>query len=690
MAERKDLLVEVGTEELPPKSLLALSQAFAANFEETLRQQSLGFRGLEAFATPRRLALLVNELDTHQADQETIRRGPSLQAAFDAEGSPTKAVQGFASSCGVTVDALQREETPKGAWVVYRQTRRGQSASRLVPQLVEQALAALPIPKRMRWGDGEEEFVRPVHWIVLLFGSDVVEGRVLGEEADRLTRGHRFHHPDPIRLARASDYAKVLRREGRVEPSFSARSAEIVRQLEGIASAEGGVLHLDPELLREATALCEWPVALLGGFEEKYLGVPSEVLIETMQSNQKYFPIFHPSGRLLPMFITISNIESRNPTLVRAGNERVIRPRFADAAFFCGQDLKHPLETLAQGLGNVVFQEKLGTLAEKADRVAVLARRIAEEIGLDPTLAERASHLAKADLLSNMVAEFPSLQGTMGRYYAEKANEDPCVAAAMEEQYLPRKAGDRLPTTACGRALAIADRLDTLVGIFAIGQRPTGVKDPYALRRAALGVLRILIETPLPLNLRDLIDAAGIGIEEKLGSGQAAHEVFAYMMERLVGYYQEWGIAADVVDAVLARGISVPSDIDARVRAVHTFRNLPEAESLAAANKRIRNILRRTDDEIPERPDPASLVDPSERVLAERVERLRREVEPALQRAEYSNALATLAALKSPVDAFFDEVMVMVDDARLRRNRLALLQSLEGLFLQVADLSRLQ
>jgi len=690
MVDKRHLLIEIGTEELPPKSLLTLSEAFADNLRELLSQRALTFSGLESFATPRRLGVLVHDLDAREPDQEQFRRGPSAQAGFDAEGNPTKAALGFAASCGIAVESLLTEESPKGSWLVARQHRPGQLIIHIVPSLVEQALAALPIPRRMRWGEGEAEFVRPVHWVVLLFGMEAISGRVLGVTAGRDTRGHRFHHPKPIHLASASDYAETLRGRGSVEPSFGERRAEIARQVERLASLEGGRVHLDPDLLDEVTALCEWPVALLGRFDEAFLRIPSEVLIETMQSHQKYFPMIDASGELLPRFITISNIHSRDPEQVRGGNERVIRPRFADAAFFWKQDLKRSLDVLALGLGAVVFQERLGSLADKSERVGLLARRIAEHIGLDPEVAARAAHLAKADLLSSMIAEFPSLQGIMGQYYAERAGENPSVSAAIREQYLPRKAGDALPHTPCGQALALADRLDTLVGIFAIGQRPTGVKDPYALRRAALGALRILIETPLPLNLEELLKLAAEGLEQKIAAQHAATEVLEYALERLSGYYQERGISADVVEAVVARYRAVPSDIDARVRAVHGFRSLPQAVGLAAANKRIRNILRRNTEAVPEHPVLHLLTEPSERQLAERLEAMRSAIAPLLRNGDYGGALTALAGLKPTVDAFFEEVMVMAEDSDLRRNRLALLRSLEELFLQVADISLLQ
>lgn len=690
MGNTADFLVEIGTEELPPTALLRLSTAFRDALAEQLRQAHVDFSSVEAFATPRRLALLVRRLAERQPDQEVVRRGPAVAAAYGPDGEPTKAAQGFARSCGVQVSDLETEETGKGAWLSFRKTVAGRPVAELIVDMIDRALAALPIPKRMRWGAGEAEFVRPVHWVTLLHGGEAVPGRLFGIDAGRSTRGHRFHHPGPISLAHAGEYAETLRARGWVEPDFDRRREMIRAQVQGLAQQGGGEARIEPDLLDEVTALCEWPSAILGGFEESFLEVPGEVLIETMEKNQKYFAVISGKGALLPRFIAVSNIESRDPDQVRAGNERVIRPRFADAAFFWEQDRKHPLEAYTAKLEQVVFQEKLGTLAEKSARVAQIARQVAAHLELDEELAARAAHLAKCDLVTHMIFEFPSLQGTMGRYYADRSGEDPCVAAAMEEQYLPRHAGDRLPESPCGRALAIAEKLDTLVGIFAIGQRPSGVKDPYALRRAAIGLLRILIETPLALDLKELLDFTAEELRAKVDAGSAAGEVLEYCMERLRGYYQEQGIGVDVVEAVLATGATVPSDIDRRIHAVQAFRGLPEAEALTAANKRIRNILRKSEEEIPTRVETTGLQDEAERRLAERVQTMRAAIRPLLEGQDYEGVLKALASLRVEVDAFFDQVMVMVEDPAVRRNRLALLGSLEGLFLGVADISRLQ
>jgi glycyl-tRNA synthetase beta chain len=690
MGDRRDLLVEIGTEELPPTALLRLSEALGEGFSALLDQHGLAFREVEPFATPRRLALLVRGLVDGQPDQEVVRRGPSVTAAFDEQGQPTRAALGFARSCGVEVGALQREATGKGEWLVFRQSQPGRPTRSLILPMVEQALGALPVPKRMRWGDREDEFVRPVHWVLLLYGDEVVPGMLFGMAAGRETRGHRFHHPHAMRVEAPGDYPELLRAWGRVEPSFARRRDCIRTQVEALAEEAGGRAVVDGGLLDEVAALCEWPTALVGAFDERFLEVPPEVLIETMQKHQKYFPVRSADGRLMPRFVTVSNIESREPDQVRAGNERVIRPRFADAAFFWEQDLKMPLEGFAPGLKSVVFQERLGSVAEKSARVGQIARYISGLVGFDEELAARAAHLAKCDLMTQMIFEFASLQGVMGRYYAERSGEHPEVCAAMEEQYLPRHAGDRLPVTECGRILSVADKLDTLVGIFAIGQRPTGVKDPYALRRAAIGLLRILIETPLALDLKELLHFSAQELRDKLDARGAAAEVFDYAMDRLRGYYQDRGIGADLVDAVLAAGTTVPSDAHRRVLAVRAFVERPEAHALTAANKRIRNILRKAGGPPPETVDPHLLAEGPEERLASRIGSLRTDVLSMAQRQDYAGALTLLAGLRPTVDEFFDQVMVMTDDAAVRANRLALLAGMESLFMAVADFSRIQ
>lgn len=690
MAECRDLLIEIGTEELPPKALNELVRALG---ECVVR--GLGQRGLEAvdrfdYATPRRLALKLCGLPETQRDQVIERKGPALTAAFDEDGRPTRAAEGFARSCGVDVDALERLETPRGAWLVYRSISPGRPTVELIPEVVTEALAALPIPKRMRWGARSAEFVRPVHWVVLLFGETLIEAEILGIPSGRHSYGHRFHHPGPLPLSSARVYPQVLEQEGFVQAEFSRRRASIERQVAETARALGGQAMAPPELVDEVTALVEWPVAISGSFDSRFLEVPQEVLVTTMQGHQRYFPVTGPDGRLLPFFVTISNIESRDPAQVRAGNERVIRPRFADAEFFWEQDKKTPLVDRRLHLAEVIFEERLGSLLDKSDRLIVMCEHMATALGADVPLAGRAGELAKCDLLTEMVTEFPSLQGIMGRYYALCDGEPGEVAAALDEQYMPRHSGGELPKTTTGRILALSDRLDTLVGIFAIGERPSGVKDPYGLRRAALGVLRVLIEAELDLDLEGLLGQAAGCYPEALKAHQVVSEVFDYVMERLKAYYGERGIGADVVESVMARRPTSPLDLDLRIRAVEHLRTLPEAQALAAANKRIANILRRVEAEPGSRVDPALFEQPEERILYERLQEVEGVVDTLLEQRRYVSAMSRLAALREPVDAFFDAVMVMTEDPRLRTNRVALLSRLRQLFIRVADLSCLQ
>ncbi|HEY9150579.1 MAG TPA: glycine--tRNA ligase subunit beta [Gammaproteobacteria bacterium] len=690
MSARRDLLVEIGTEELPPKALRRLSEAFASGLRQGLTDAALAPTGLQAFAAPRRLALLIQGVPEQQPDRENLRRGPAMTAAFDGEGNATKAAQGFAASCGVTVEELDQLETDKGSFLSYRAVEPGQQASALIPELVRKALAGLPIPKRMRWGAGTDEFVRPVHWVVLLFGDQVIEAEILGVTAGRETRGHRFHHPEPLYLAEPQAYGPLLATQGHVLADLDARREAVRAQVLEAGERLGGRAMVNDDLLDEVTALVEWPVAVSGRFDTRFLEVPAEALISSMQDHQKYFPVVDHEGKLLPHFITIANLDSRDPDQVRAGNERVIRPRLADAAFFWTQDRKQRLEERIPRLQTMVFQQRLGTLADKQQRVAELAGHIAATIGGNADLARRAAALAKCDLVTQMVFEFPELQGIMGRYYAGHDGEPEEVAVALDEQYRPRFAGDDLPAHVTGQALALADRLDSLVGIFAIGQPPSGDKDPFGLRRAALGVLRILIEGERDLDLHALLVRAADLLPADLKAGQVVDAVFDYMMERLRGYYADSGIAIDTFDAVLARRPTRPLDFQQRLRAVEEFRQLAESPSLAAANKRIRNILRKTEEAIPEQIDTALLREDAERELAQALDGLADSVGAQFDAGQYTEGLRRLAALRAPVDRFFDEVMVMADEPGLRANRLALLGSLEALFLRVADLSRLQ
>ncbi len=690
MADTATLLVEIGTEELPPKALSRLSEAFRSGIESGLEKAGLAHGSMQALCSPRRLAVLIEALQSAQPDRVDERRGPALAAAFDGDGNPTKAALGFARSCGKQVDELERVETDKGTWLVARRLVEGQSAAELLPALVETALSGLPIPKRMRWGDRDEEFVRPVHWAVLLLDNAIVPGTVLGLTAGRTTRGHRFHCAEPLEIASAGDYIELLRDRGRVLVDFAERRAAIHEQVTELATGLGGRAVLEDGLLDEVTALVEWPVALAGSFEAHFLDVPAEALISTMQGNQKYFPVVNEDGKLLPHFITVSNIESRHPETVRRGNERVIRPRFADAEFFWNKDRKQALTDLEIRLKKVVFQERLGTLHDRAQRIAVLAAAISERTDGDPAEARLAGRLAKCDLLTDMVGEFPELQGIMGRYYARHDGLPDAVAVALEEQYRPRFAGDDLPATAIGRALALADKLDLLVGIFGIGQPPTGTRDPYALRRAALGVLRIILEGGLDLDLVDLLRMAHDGYGDRLSENDTSEQVFQFLLDRLRGHYHDAGLGPDLFEAVVALRPSRPLDFDRRIRAVAAFRDLPEAESLAAANKRVRNILRQAEVERPGVPDLAALQEPAERDLAEALASHAAAVEPDLAMGDYTAALTDLAGLRPAVDRFFDEVMVMAEDQAVRNNRLALLGQMSALFLRVADLSRLQ
>lgn len=691
--ERKDFLVELGTEELPPKALKKLADAFRAGIVDGLNNEHLSHSAVHSYAAPRRLAVWVEALQTAQPDTQTERRGPAVQAAFDDNGLPTRAAQGFARSCGVEVEQLETLETAKGSWLVHRGFEQGKSAQALLPAIVQQALDKLPIPKRMRWADLTAEFVRPVHWLVLLFGEAVIDAEILAVKSGRESRGHRFHHPAPISINQPSEYAPLLETEGRVVADFDARREAIRGQVQEAAVRLGGKAIIDEALLSEVTGMVEWPVAVAGSFERRFLGVPAEALISAMKGHQKYFHVVDGDGKLMPHFITVSNIDSKDMNAVRSGNERVIRPRLADAEFFWNQDRKRPLAGYREALKNVVFQQQLGTLYDKSERIAGLAGVIAEQLGAERAAAERAGQLAKCDLMSEMVGEFPELQGVMGRYYAAHDGEPAAVAVAMDEQYMPRFAGDRLPGNAVGQALAIADKLDTLVGIFGIGQPPTGSKDPFALRRAALGVLRIIIERRLALDLTNLIDESIA--HYKLG-GQAFDagldgQVFDFMVERLRVYYTDAGVAPDVFEAVLAVNEKFPSEFDDRIRAVNSFRALAEAEALTAANKRATNILRQADEAgvyVPDDVDIALLQENAEKVLNDHIEAMTDKFVHG--QFDYTQALRDLAALREPVDVFFDEVMVMVEDTAVRSNRLALLKRLRALFLLVADVSQLQ
>ncbi|HEY5810050.1 MAG TPA: glycine--tRNA ligase subunit beta [Povalibacter sp.] len=688
---KRDLLVEIGTEELPPKSLFVLAQAFAKALSEGLDASGVKRGAVEWFATPRRLAVKIDGVADQQPDQEIKRQGPAIANAYDASGQPTKAAIGFAASCGVRLEDLQQVEGPKGRVLQYVGVKKGEVTAALLPALVTSALGALPIAKRMRWGAGEQEFVRPVHWVVMLSGSTVVDAEVLGIRAGKHTHGHRFHAPQAISISSPAKYVETLREKGHVIVDVEQRRELIRNGVNALAQALHGTAVMEPGLLDEVTALVEWPVPLAGRFDARFLDLPPEVLIATMQDHQRYFPVRGADGKLLNSFITVANIESRDPDKVRDGNERVVRPRLADAAFFWETDRKQRLEARREALKTVTFQNKLGSLFDKCARVATLATHIADVIRTDAALARRAAELCKCDLLSSMVGEFPELQGLMGRYYAQHDGEAAEVATAIEEHYWPRFSGDQLPTTQTGVTVSMADKLDTIAGIFSIGQKPSGTRDPFGLRRAALGVLRICIEGGLDLDLQRLVQVA-VSLQPVAAPGETVDEIWAYLMERLRSSYLEdaaSGVTTEMFDAVLGSKPVSPHDIDLRLRALQSFLTLPEALSLSAANKRIANILRKAHGALSGAVDTNRLSEAAERALFEHVLTIERAVNPLLARREYSAALTHLAGLREDVDRFFDCVMVMAEDAETRANRLALLVRLRGVFLQIADLSRL-
>jgi glycyl-tRNA synthetase beta chain len=712
----RDFLVEIGTEELPPKALRPLERALVAGVSAGLDKAGLAHGDVAGFATPRRLAVYVKRLAAQQPAQHLRRRGPPLTAAFDADGVPTRAAVAFAENCGTSVGALERVEEPKGTFLYFLGTRAGEATVKLLPGVVQAALEQLPIPRRMHWGDGEAMFVRPVHWVVMLYGKEVVPATLLDTPAGRHTRGHRFHAPRPLLLASPASYERALRIRGHVLADFAVRRERIRDEVIAAAAGVNGLALVSEALLEEVTALTEWPVALAGSFEERFLSLPREVLTSTLEDHQRCFPVEGARGGLLPAFIAVSNIESRDPAKVREGNERVVRPRLADAAFFWEQDRREPLATRRAALEAVTFQAKLGSLGDKTQRVRALAGDIAVTLGGARELAVRAAELCKCDLLTAMVAEFPELQGVMGSYYAQADGEPPEVVAALREHYLPRSAGDALPSTRTGLALAIADKLDTIAGIFAIGEKPSGTKDPFGLRRAALGVQRILIERTLDLDLTACIAEAVARVRadiERLQGAAArpaasppltsaaaiAGEIYDFLMERLRAYYLEGAagaplpgqapITTEMFDAVLAARPASPVDFAARLKALSTFLELPEAASLTAANKRISNILRKAHATPPAEVDVRSLREAAEVRLYDAVHGLRASVADATAQREYAGALGRLAQLRPAVDAFFDSVLVMDENPQLRANRLSLLAQLQGLFTGVADLSRL-
>ncbi|AIT66733.1 TPA: glycine--tRNA ligase subunit beta [Haemophilus influenzae] len=719
----QNFLVEIGTEELPPKALKTLATSFADNVEAELNQAGLSFDKIEWFAAPRRLAVKVLNLATQQPSKEIEKRGPAVSAAFDAEGKPTKAAEGWARGCGITVEQAERIATDKGEWLVHRAKIKGQPTKNLLNDIVANALAKLPIPKPMRWADKTVQFIRPVHTVTMLLGDELIEGEILGVASARTIRGHRFLGEKEFDIQHADQYPQLLRDKGSVVADFNERKAEILAKSQAKATALGGVADIEESLLEEVTSLVEYPNVLAAKFEERFLAVPAEALVYTMKGDQKYFPIYDKDGRLLPHFIFVSNINPEDPTAIIEGNEKVVRPRLTDAEFFFKTDLKQKLVDRLPRLETVLFQQQLGTLKDKTDRIEQLAGEIAKQIGADEAKAKRAGLLSKCDLMTNMVFEFTDTQGVMGMHYARHDGEDEEVAVALNEQYMPRFAGDELPKSLVASAVALADKFDTLTGIFGIGQAPKGSADPFALRRAALGALRIIVEKNLPLDLNDIISKAFDLYKEldnerlrnapiaKTRGGFSEYpegyvsfftrgddlvpkqkildEVVDFMLGRFRAWYQDEGIAVDVIQAVLARRPTRPADFDARVRAVSHFRTLDSAEALAAANKRVSNILAKAGAAIGEI-NLTACVEPAEKALAEAVLALRTEVQPLIAQGDYTAVLDKLANLRAPVDSFFDNVMVNAEDPALRQNRLAILNTLQGLFLQVADISVLQ
>ncbi|MGB6976097.1 MAG: glycine--tRNA ligase subunit beta [Gammaproteobacteria bacterium] len=695
MTTTHDFLIEIGTEELPARSLHMLSQAFSNHLTTQLQKAELSFNAVHSYATPRRLAVLITDLASTQKSHMQERKGPAVSAAFNADGKPTSACLGFARSCGIPVEQLQVEKTAKGEWLVHRYEQPGESTEKLLPSLVHQTITQLPIPRPMRWGTRHVSFLRPVHWVVMLLDDKLIEAEFFGLNTTRQTRGHRFHHPQGINIRHAKDYTDLLMTTGKVIADFNTRKENIRTQVEKIAGKKGCNAK-DPgaELLDEVTGLVEWPVALLGNFSEHFLELPKEVLITSMRQHQKCFALLDRNNKLAPHFITIANIESKNPQQVIAGNEKVMQARLSDAAFFYHQDRKHRLESRLENLKTIIFQQQLGSLYDKALRISQLSDYIANLwSNINHEQVKRAGLLAKADLLSAMVGEFPELQGIMGSYYARADGEPEEVANAIYEHYQPRGANDKLPESAIGCVLAIADRVDTLIGIFGINQAPTGEKDPFGLRRAALAILRIIIQYKLPLDLKKLLEKAQQQYQDQvaLPNAQAVDQALTFIFERLRAWYAEQQITPDVFAAVSALKLTQPLDFDLRIRAVQHFKQLPQAAALAAANKRVSNILKKEDSIFAHaQVNPALLEEEAERDLQNVLEQKNKEVEQLCRQTLYTEALSSLASLQQPIDLFFDTVLVMTPDENLRRNRLALLNQLRQLFLQIADVSLLQ
>jgi glycyl-tRNA synthetase beta chain len=692
MSKAADFLVEIGTEELPPKALRSLMTAFADTLTTLVNDARLEHGDVHGYASPRRLAVLIEQLGRGQTDRKTTQKGPPVAIAFDDDGKLTAAGEAFARKCGVNASELSRTSTDKGEWLSCDVTEPGQSAADLMPGLVEKALAALPIPRRMRWGAGDAEFVRPVHWVVLLHGSRAIKTSILGIATGNKSQGHRFHSAGPITIKSPAEYLQTLEERGHVIADFDRRHALVRDGVEAAAKKAGGNVVEGEALYDEVTALVEWPVPITGSFDDSYLSLPREVVISTLTSHQRYFAVADKGGNLLPRFITVANLDSTDPEQVKSGNERVIRPRLADAAFFWDTDRRTSLAARQESLREVVYQRGLGSIFDKSARTASLAVEITAALGVDSASVQRAAALAKCDLVTGMVGEFPELQGIMGRYYALSDGEPPAVAEAIAEHYLPRFSGDALPASVDGQILAVADKLDTLAGVFVIGKKPSGNRDPFGLRRAALGVIRVLIECDLDLDLRALLNSAIEAQPTATEDGEdLAAELYTFISERLRRYFLDHdpGLATETFDAVLARNPASLVDFSRRLTAVQAFITLEPAASLAAANKRIANILKKAAGQGGDTVKEKLLTDPAELALAKALESAREKVAPMLEAHEYADVLTALAELREPVDHFFDDVMVMADDTATRNNRLSLLGELRALFLDVADISKL-
>ncbi len=685
----ENLLIEIGTEELPPKSLRNLAEAFKANIETELTSLELSHSGVSWYASPRRLGIKVTALAANQQDKIVEKRGPAIKAAFDADGNPTKAAAGWARGCGIDVADAEHYETDKGAWLLHKAKVTGKTVDALLPDAINKALSKLPIPKPMRWGASKTQFIRPVHTVTVLFGEKLISGNILGKDISNELQGHRFHHPERIKIDNANNIDDVLK-SAYVIADYEVRKAQIRHQIEAIAKEHNAQVAMDEALLEEVTSLVEWPVTLLATFEESFLDVPSEALIYTMKDDQKYFPLLDEKGNLLNKFLFVSNIESKDPQQVIKGNEKVVRPRLADAQFFFETDKKHTLESRLASLETVLFQKQLGTLKDKSERISELAGYIAEQLNANKIEAARAGLLSKTDLMTEMVMEFTDVQGVMGMHYARLDGEAEAVALAQNEQYMPRFSGDSLPSTDISCAVALADKFDTLVGIFGIGQAPKGDKDPFALRRAAIGALRIMVEKNLELDILDIIAKSQALFTDKLTNDTVSSDVFDFMLGRFRAWYQDQNIAVDVIQAVLARRPSRPVDFDRRVKAVSHFRNLDQAQALAAANKRVGNILSKNGIKDLVDINNALLIESAEKTLAEQVVYYQASLTELFDKGDYKTALENLAGIRESVDNFFDNVMVMTEDEAVKNNRLALLNQLRSLFLKVADISVLQ